>query len=90
VEIAGLDRAVREFDPYLALDGGPDGLDAYRAIISDAGRVLHPGGWIALEVGWDQGGTVPALLRQAGFDEIRVVRDDGNRDRVVLARMMRD
>ncbi len=90
VEIAGLDRAVREFDPYLALDGGPDGLDAYRAIIGDAGRVLHPGGWIALEVGWDQGGTVPALLVQAGFDEIRVVRDDGNRDRVVLARMMRD
>ena len=49
-----LDRDVREHDPHLALDGGPDGLDAYRALLGDAARLLSPGGRLVLEIGYDQ------------------------------------
>lgn len=81
-----LDPAVRDHDPALALDGGADGLDAYRAIAKDAVRVLKPGALLALEIGWDQGETVPALFAAVGFTAIRVIRDSGDRDRVVTAR----
>lgn len=80
-----LDTAVRDHDPTLALDGGTDGLDAYRAIAADAMRVLKPGALLALEIGWDQGKSVPDLLTTAGFVDIGVTQDDGNRDRVVSA-----
>lgn len=80
-----LDAAVRDYDPTLALDGGTDGLDAYRAIAGDARRVLKPGGRLFLEIGWDQGRSVPALLAAQGFRDIAVTQDDGGRDRVVSA-----
>lgn len=84
-DIAGLDGAVRDHDPRLALDGGADGLDAYRAIIGDAQRVLRSGGLVALEIGWDQGMAVAGLAREAGLTGTRVLPDLGGRDRVVLA-----
>ena len=84
-DLAGLDPSVRDHDPMLALDGGADGLDAYRAVAADAGRTLRPGGLLALEIGWDQGTSVPALLRGAGFTDVAVCRDSGGRDRVVTA-----
>lgn len=83
-EIAHLDPAVRDHDPILALDGGADGLDAYRAIIDAAPKVLRPNGWIALEIGWDQGETIPNLLHLAGFLRISCYQDTSGRDRVVL------
>lgn len=83
-EIQHLDPAVRDHDPILALDGGPDGLDAYRAIVEAAPKVLRPGGWIALEIGWDQGQSVPNLLDTAGFLRISCHLDTAGRDRVVL------
>lgn len=85
-EIDGLDGSVRDHDPLLALDGGPDGLDAYRAILGDVERVLRPGGLLALEIGWDQGAAVAALARDAELLDARVLPDLGGRDRVVLAR----
>lgn len=81
-----LDRSVTDYDPALALDGGADGLDAYRAILADAARVLGPNGVLILEIGWDQGGCVPALLNHAEFEPALVLRDSGERDRVVLTR----
>ncbi len=60
-EIARLDREVREHDPMLALDGGVDGLDAYRAILRDAGRFLKPDGRIFVEIGWKQARQVEAI-----------------------------
>ncbi len=83
-EIQHLDQAVRDHDPVLALDGGADGLDAYRAIVETTPKVLRPGGWIALEIGWDQGQTVPNLLDKAGFLRISCHQDTAGRDRVVL------
>lgn len=62
-----LTREVREWDPPLALDGGEDGLDAYRRIIADLDRVLAPGGAVFLEIGYDQSSAVASLLEAAGF-----------------------
>jgi len=66
-DIATLAPDVRNFDPRLALDGGRDGLVAYRAIAADAARVLAPGGWLALEIGMGQAKAVAALLVQHGL-----------------------
>ncbi len=82
-DIAGLDPEVREHDPLLALDGGEDGLDAYRALAPEILRLLRPGGVFAVEIGWDQAEAVSALFRDAGADAVQVVRDLGDRDRVV-------
>lgn len=84
-EIGDLEPAVRDHDPLLALDGGADGLDAYRAISTDALRVLRSGGLLALEIGWDQGRSVPALLAGAGFVRPAVLPDTAGRDRVAIA-----
>jgi release factor glutamine methyltransferase len=82
-DIAGLDPEVRDHDPVLALDGGPDGLQAYRDLAPEIMRILKPGGVFAVEIGWDQGPQVKALFEAAGFTDVKVVRDLGDRDRVV-------
>lgn len=82
-DIDGLDPEVRDHDPRLALDGGADGLQAYRELAPEIRRVLKPGGVFAVEIGWDQGEAVTALFTQAGFTDVRVVRDLGDRHRVV-------
>lgn len=85
-EIEGLDPEVREHDPRLALDGGPDGLDAYRALAPEILRVLKPGGLFLVEIGWDQAGDVRSLFEAAGAQEVEVAQDLGARDRVVMGR----
>jgi release factor glutamine methyltransferase len=82
-DIAGLDPEVREHDPHLALDGGPDGLQAYRELAPEIRRILRPGGFFAVEIGWDQGPQVRAMFEKAGFDDVIVVKDLSDRDRVV-------
>ncbi|MBA4803511.1 MAG: peptide chain release factor N(5)-glutamine methyltransferase [Brevundimonas sp.] len=82
-DIAGLDPEVRDHDPHLALDGGPDGLQAYRELAPEIRRILRPGGVFAVEIGWDQGPQVKALFEQAGFADVIVVKDLSDRDRVV-------
>jgi release factor glutamine methyltransferase len=66
-EIAGLATEVRDHDPLAALDGGADGLDAYRALIPPAARLLAPGGVLATEVGHNQGPDVERLMMAAGL-----------------------
>ncbi len=63
-DIAGLDRDVRDFDPHLALDGGPDGLDIYRGIAHQLGPVAAQG-WLFLEVGFDQATEVTTIFRSS-------------------------
>ncbi len=65
-EIAGLEREVRDHDPRTALDGGADGLDAYRRIAGTVADILGPGGWLFLEIGVGQGRDVQEILRLAG------------------------
>nr|WP_244488911.1 peptide chain release factor N(5)-glutamine methyltransferase [Devosia sp. Root635] len=76
---------VKDFDPRLALDGGPDGLAPYRVIAAGASRWLVPGGWLLVEIGHDQGAAVSALFLEAGFDDVAVHRDLNGLDRVVGA-----
>jgi release factor glutamine methyltransferase len=66
-EINDLAREVRDHDPRGALDGGSDGLDAYRALVPQAVRLLAPGGGLALEVGHDQSADVEQLMAAAGL-----------------------
>ena len=81
--IATLEPEVREHEPMMALDGTEDGLKFYRQIAKEAGTWLKPGGAIYLEIGYDQGGAVSGLLRETGFDKVRVVKDLPGKDRVV-------
>jgi release factor glutamine methyltransferase len=76
---------VRDFDPRLALDGGPDGLAPYRVIAAQAANWLRPGGWVLVEIGHDQGAAVSALFLDAGFGDVAVHRDLNGLDRVVGA-----
>jgi release factor glutamine methyltransferase len=84
--IETLDPEVKDHEPRLALDGGPDGLDAYRVLAAEVLRVLKPEGLFALEIGHDQGPAVEALMRGNGGDDVRVLRDLAGKDRVVAGR----
>ncbi len=85
-DIAGLAREVADHDPPEALDGGPDGLDLYHALAALAPVWLHRAGWIAAEIGADQGESVPEIWEQAGLRDTRVHRDYNDKPRVVTAR----
>lgn len=83
--IATLAEDVRQFDPLLALDGGPDGLAPYRILANAARGWLKDGGQMLVEIGYDQGQVVPALFAAAGFSEVGVHQDLNGLDRVVCA-----
>lgn len=74
-QIGTLEREVRDHDPRAALDGGDDGLDAYRAIAAGAGDHLAADGLVAVEIGYDQGETVPAIFGACGFRLVEGRRD---------------
>lgn len=74
------------FEPASALVAGADGLDDLRRIIAAAPAHLAPGGWLALEHGYDQGEAVRGLLRQAGFADVQTRRDLGGQERVSYGR----
>ncbi len=82
-QIDTLDPEVRDHEPRLALDGGTDGLDAYRLLAPEILRVLKPGGLFAVEIGHDQSAAVEALFKAVGADQVRTTKDLGTRDRVV-------
>lgn len=72
---SGLDPVVRDHEPALALDGGPDGLVALRAIVAGAGEALAPGGRLVLEHHHDQSQAVTALLAAAGLEQVQAHGD---------------
>lgn len=74
---------VKEHEPMLALDGGVDGLDFYREMVSSGKAYLAGGGMLFFEIGYDQGEDVKTLMEQAGFVEVNVVQDYAGLDRVV-------
>lgn len=85
--VPNLDANVRNYDPILALDGGEDGLDAYRAILTEIKTLLSPGGIALFEIGFDQGESVPRLVEESGATPVAVIPDSGGNPRVVECRM---
>lgn len=75
---------VRDFEPPEALDGQEDGLYFYRRITAECGAYLKPGGWLLVEIGCEQAAVVCTLMEEAGFSEVRVIKDLARNDRVVL------
>ena len=82
--IPSLEREVRE-EPILALDGGIDGLEFYRRIAKEAVTKLNPEGMLFLEIGYNQKQNVTQILKAQKYKNIRVLKDFGNNDRVVIA-----
>ncbi|MDO4266559.1 MAG: HemK/PrmC family methyltransferase [Eubacteriales bacterium] len=85
-EIGTLLPEVRDFEPRIALDGSEDGLHFYRRIAKEAGPYLREGGSLYLEIGADEAVAVCELLKDAGFQDINVIRDLAGKDRVVTAK----
>ncbi len=83
-QISCLMEEVRDHEPHIALDGGTDGLVFYRRILAGAGSYLKAGGWLLVEIGYDQGGAVRSMFDDAGYESVQVVKDLGGMDRVVL------
>ncbi|MCX4246990.1 peptide chain release factor N(5)-glutamine methyltransferase [Paraliomyxa miuraensis] len=77
---------VQRFEPMLALDGGTDGLDVIRRLVAEAPEQLAPGGALYLEIGYDQGDSVPALLCARGLVDVAVRKDYAGHPRIVRGR----
>jgi release factor glutamine methyltransferase len=84
-DIPLLAREVRDYEPYEALDGGPDGLDHYRAILADLPRILAPGGAVVFEVGQGQALAVADLCETVDLKVETIRRDLGGVSRCVVA-----
>jgi release factor glutamine methyltransferase len=86
-ELEALPPEISRHEPWEALDGGPDGLDAIRLIVKEASDHLAPGGWLIFEIGHDQWVRVEELMSATKtYIDIHVTKDYGGRDRVVRAR----
>lgn len=86
LDIEALDEDVRTFEPRRALDGGEDGLDAYRLIVSQLSTLMTAGGVVGFEVGIDQADDVAALISDAGFELVQMRADLGGVARAVIGR----
>lgn len=87
-EIDGLMPEVKEHEPRLALDGSADGLCFYRRLAAESPGYLKAGGWVVMEIGYDQGEALRELLSQAGFSEVCIRKDYAGLDRVALGRWL--
>lgn len=85
--ISTLDTEVKDHEPVLALDGGEDGLDFYRKICEKAPEYLNAGGWLFLEIGYDEGPQVKAMMELRDFVDVEIKKDLAGLDRVVYGRM---
>ena len=84
-EMKELPRSVSDYEPHMALYGGEDGLDFYRAIAENYTPALKPGGYLCLEFGMGQGDDVCRILAEKGYTILERTRDYNDRERAVLA-----
>jgi len=87
VEIGDLAPEVARFDPLLALDGGPDGLEPYRIIAQETGSLLRPGGVFICEIGQGQETDVAGILQENGLQVVEIKKDLSGVPRVIVARI---
>lgn len=85
-EIPHLQPEVALYEPRLALDGGPDGLEIYRRLIPQAWKYLKPGGKLIMEMGWDQGQALAGIPADGDWQAVEIVKDYAGLDRFVIAR----
>ncbi len=85
-ELDTLQREIRDWEPVDALDGGEDGMDFYRQILSSAGEYLRADGFIFLELGYDQAGVVQKLAQEQGFKDVAIINDYAGIGRILKAR----
>jgi release factor glutamine methyltransferase len=85
-EVPDLEKEVLR-EPMLALDGGKDGLDAIRAIVADAPRMLKPGGWMCMEFGAGQAEKARGVFLHNGFEDVEIRKDLQGQERIALARL---
>ena len=88
-EMKELPGSVADYEPHMALYGGEDGLDFYRAIAENYTPALKPGGYLALEFGMGQGDDVCRILTEHGYTILERSRDYNDRERAVLAQLGR-
>jgi release factor glutamine methyltransferase len=86
--LPSLDQEVREHDPRLALDGGPDGLEPYRILLTEAERLLAPGGLLAVEIGYDQAEALSRLAKLHDLEILRIAHDLSGNPRCVAMRRL--
>ncbi|MBE6954970.1 MAG: peptide chain release factor N(5)-glutamine methyltransferase [Ruminococcaceae bacterium] len=89
-EMEELDSSVKDYEPAMALHGGEDGLDFYRAIVKNFRPALKKGGYLAFEFGMNQHEAVCQLLRESQFEIMELKKDLGGIIRAVLARDTRE
>ena len=89
-DIAGLEASVRDYEPHMALDGGADGMDFYRAITEQWKEALAPGGRLYFEVGIGQADPVLRLMRSQGFGDLQIIKDHHKIPRVVLGALCQE
>jgi release factor glutamine methyltransferase len=86
-KIGTLPREIAEFEPRIALDGGPDGLEFFRRIVMESGSFVKDGGWLMMELGEGQGEAVAEMVWNTGvFESPCIIRDHSGVDRVIRAR----
>ncbi len=90
MEMEQLDDSVKNFEPHMALWGGTDGLDFYRAITKNFRSCLKPGGYLCFEFGMGQGDDVCRILTQQGFTIRQRVKDYNDRERACIAQYCRE
>ena len=89
-EMQVLPHSVRDFEPEMALYGGEDGLDFYRAICENWGDTLAHGGILLFECGWKQADAVSEILQKYGFSDVCIEKDDAGVPRIVIGRSPRE
>lgn len=88
-DIHTLQKEITDHEPMLALDGGVDGLDFYRSILAEASQYLNVGGMVVLEIGIDQAKDIKQLAEDAGFCNIRFIKDYSGIERIAVVKLER-
>ena len=89
-EMQALPHSVKDFEPAMALYGGENGLDFYRAICENWGDTLAHGGILLFECGWKQADAVAEILQKYGFSDVCIEKDDAGVPRIVIGRSPRE
>lgn len=89
-EMDQLPLSVKDYEPHLALHGGSDGLDFYRAIARNYRKALKPGGYLCFEFGMGQGDAVCRILEENSYTILERTRDYNDRERAVLAQIRKE